>query len=130
MSKPVILDACCGGRMFWIDKKNPKVLFCDIRQEPRGHIKHEINHEVRPDILSDFTNMSFRNNSFKMVVFDPPHLYKAGTTGIIGKKYGVLDKNNWKEVIKKGFAECWRVLDVYGTLIFKWNVRDIPLKGY
>lgn len=28
-----ILDACCGSRMFWFDKKNPNVLFMDKRTE-------------------------------------------------------------------------------------------------
>lgn len=29
----IILDACCGSRMFWFDKKNPLTLFVDIRDE-------------------------------------------------------------------------------------------------
>lgn len=33
MSKKIILDACCGSRMFWFDKKNPNVLFIDNRSE-------------------------------------------------------------------------------------------------
>lgn len=28
-----ILDPCCGGRMFYFDKENEDVLFCDIRAE-------------------------------------------------------------------------------------------------
>jgi hypothetical protein len=24
-----ILDPCCGGKMFWFNKNNPHVLFCD-----------------------------------------------------------------------------------------------------
>jgi hypothetical protein len=31
VSKP-ILDVCCGGKMFWFDKNNPNVEFCDIRE--------------------------------------------------------------------------------------------------
>ena len=27
----IILDACCGSRMFWFDKENPLTLFADIR---------------------------------------------------------------------------------------------------
>lgn len=27
-----ILDPCCGGRMFYFDKQNPHVLFCDNRE--------------------------------------------------------------------------------------------------
>ena len=29
----IILDACCGSRMFWFDKENPLALFADIRDE-------------------------------------------------------------------------------------------------
>ena len=31
MSK-LILDACCGSRMFWFDKANPNVEFVDCRE--------------------------------------------------------------------------------------------------
>ncbi|MDC9607382.1 SAM-dependent methyltransferase, partial [Xenorhabdus griffiniae] len=24
---------CCGSRMFWFDRNNPNVIFCDIRRE-------------------------------------------------------------------------------------------------
>ena len=43
------------------------------------------------------------------------------------KKYGKLPPN-WKEYLRDGFAECWRVLRPYGTLIFKWCEYDIPTK--
>lgn len=29
----IILDACCGSRMFWFDKYNPLALFVDKRSE-------------------------------------------------------------------------------------------------
>jgi len=35
-------------------------------------------------------------------------------------KFGKLE-DGWEDMIKKGFDECMRVLDEYGTLIFKWN---------
>lgn len=44
------------------------------------------------------------------------------------KKYGVLDKETWREDLTKGFAECFRVLKVNGTLVFKWNETSIMLK--
>ena len=34
----------------------------------------------------------------------------------------------WKDMIKKGFQECFRVLKPNGTLIFKWNECRIPIK--
>lgn len=30
-----ILDVCCGSKMFWFDKENPNVEFCDIRTMDR-----------------------------------------------------------------------------------------------
>lgn len=27
-----VLDACCGSKMFWFEKDNPDVEFCDIRK--------------------------------------------------------------------------------------------------
>ena len=35
--------------------------------------------EVKPDVIGDFTNMKFEDNSFSMVVFDPPHLKYTGS---------------------------------------------------
>ena len=29
---PAVLDACCGGRMFWWNKENPDALFMDCRE--------------------------------------------------------------------------------------------------
>lgn len=121
-----ILDVCCGSRMFWFDKKNPNVEFCDIRKE--SHILCDGRKlEISPDTIADFRNIPFRNNSFHIVVFDPPHLLKLGKTSWMAKKYGILNEG-WREDIKKGFDECMRVLKKNGTLIFKWNERDIPLK--
>ena len=124
-----ILDACCGSRMFWFDKKNPNVLFVDKRMETT-----EVNDKssrtgkriisVIPDMIADFTNMPFRDKSFLMVVFDPPHLKTLGETSWMAKKYGKLP-GNWKEVIKLGFSECMRVLKPGGSLIFKWNETQI-----
>jgi len=112
--------------MFWFDKTNPLVEFCDIRSE--SHILCDGRKlEVKPDTLHDFRKMSFADNSFKLVVFDPPHLVKLGKNSWMAKKYGVLSEN-WQQDIAAGFAECWRVLEKDGILVFKWNERDVPIK--
>jgi ubiquinone/menaquinone biosynthesis C-methylase UbiE len=124
-----ILDACCGSRMFWFDKKNPNVLFMDKRKEiltAKDRDKIRVI-EVNPDIVGDFTNMPFEDESFYMVVFDPPHLNKLGETSWLCKKYGKLP-NEWQPVIRKGFEEYMRVLKPNGTLVFKWNETDISVK--
>jgi hypothetical protein len=128
LNEKVILDACCGPRMFWFTKEHPKVLYQDIREEAQGYILSRPSYEVRPDIRADFKNMPYPNKSFKMVVFDPPHLFNGGETGWQVQKYGLLNKKTWKDDIRQGFIECWRVLDDYGTLVFKWNEEQVGIR--
>lgn len=122
-----ILDACCGSRMFWFDKENKDTIFMDNRQidtklcDGRRLV-------IKPDIVADFKDMPFEDNTFYLVVFDPPHLRQAGKNSWLAKKYGTLDKQTWPQDIRQGFNECMRVLKPNGTLIFKWNEEQIKLK--
>jgi len=126
--KKVILDVCCGGKMFWFNKNHPNTIYQDIRTESKGCIPIRPNFNVSPDKIGDFRNMEFPDKSFKLVVFDPPHLLKGGKTGWQRKKYGILSKDTWKEDLLQGFSECWRVLEDYGVLIFKWNEYSIAFR--
>lgn len=122
----IILDACCGSRMFWFDKENPLTLFADIRDEEHTLCDGR-SLKIHPDIVSDFTDMPFLEESFKLVVFDPPHLLKVGKDSWLAKKYGKLPED-WPRLIKKGVDECFRVLEDYGVLIFKWNEDQITVR--
>lgn len=126
MIKKTILDACCGSKMFWFDKNNPHVLFQDIRSEELTLCDGR-QLIVEPDINADFTKMPHEDNSFKLVVFDPPHLDNVTTNAYMAKKYGSLRKGQWQSDIKEGFDECMRVLEPYGILIFKWNETRISV---
>ena len=121
-----IIDVCCGSKMFWFDKDNPFVEFMDIRDEECVLSDGQLV-IVHPNTIGDFTNMPFPDNSFKLVVFDPPHMVWAGENSNIKKRYGRLDKD-WKTELRMGFNECFRVLENYGTLIFKWNETQLKLK--
>lgn len=123
MKNKLILDACCGSRMFWFDKENPNVLFGDIRTEDHTLCDGRELH-ISPDIEMDFTDMPFPDKHFKAVFFDPPHLKSLGKNSWMAKKYGVL-LPTWEHDISAGFAECFRVLDDFGMLIFKWNEIQI-----
>jgi len=118
-----ILDACCGSKMFWFDKENPNVIFADNRElettlcDKRALI-------IKPDEIIGFRNMPYKDNTFKMVVFDPPHLIHAGEKSWLRQKYGVLPED-WPEYIRRGVDECMRVLEPFGTLVFKWNEEQI-----
>ena len=125
-----ILDACCGGRQFWFDKKNKDVLFVDNRVMKPTTVGAGKNARVRqclPDKVMDFRKLDLQSNSFQMVVFDPPHLF-LGKNSYMARSYGRLNKETWQKDIKKGFSECFRVLKKDGVLIFKWNECDILLK--
>ncbi len=125
-NKKSILDVACGSRMFWFDKDNSNAIFMDKRK-----LETELSDGrklvVNPDVIGDFRHIPFENNSFYMVVFDPPHLIHAGKNSWLAKKYGVLNADTWRTDLKQGFDECMRVLKPHGTLIFKWNVEQIPM---
>ncbi|WP_299116970.1 class I SAM-dependent methyltransferase [uncultured Winogradskyella sp.] len=122
----LILDACCGSKMFWFDKNNQDVLFIDKRFETLSAKDRDKTRiiEVKPDVVADFTDLPISDKTFYMVVFDPPHLKTLGKTSWMAKKYGKLE-GNWKEMLAKGFDECMRVLKPNGTLIFKWNESEV-----
>jgi hypothetical protein len=128
MAEKTILDVCCGSRMFWFDKSDERVIFCDKRAE-----RHILNYDcgdydinVSPNVLSNFTALPFPSNHFQVVVFDPPHLNKIGKNSWTYKKYGALE-SEWRFMLRDGFAECFRVLAPAGTLIFKWSSVQIPI---
>ena len=121
-----VLDPACGGRMFWFDKSDDRVLFGDVRDES-WELCDGRRFDVRPDMLMDYRDLPFPDETFRMVVLDPPHLRNAGDTSYMVQKYGCFDQETWKTDIKTMFDECFRVLKTYGTLIFKWNETQIPV---
>ena len=128
-----VLDACCGGRMMWFNKDDERCLYADQREAELkiNHLPSQVGRaskKVQPDQVHDFRNMPYEDESFYHVVFDPPHVRNISLKSVVGFSYGSLDKETWEEDLTKGFAECFRVLKKNGTLIFKWNEVDIPLK--
>ena len=125
-----ILDACCGGKMFYFDKNDPRVLYMDCRSMSTTLCDGR-QFEVKPDVIGDFTQMEFPDESFRMVVFDPPHLKYTGAKKEAQNwqmvKYGSLPAHGWQKILRRGFSECFRVLQRGGFLIFKWNETDIKV---
>ncbi|OSI24718.1 class I SAM-dependent methyltransferase [Neisseria dumasiana] len=121
-----VLDVCCGSRMMYFDKQDDRVLFGDKRQEKHILCDGRVL-EISPDICMDFRDLPFENEIFGLVVFDPPHLMRAGDKSWLALKYGKLG-NDWQEDLRRGFSECFRVLRAGGVLIFKWNEDQIKVK--
>jgi len=111
--------------MIWFDKENPDVVYMDNRELTDILCDGRVLN-INPDVVADFRDMPFEDNTFYLVVFDPPHLIKAGKNSWLAKKYGVLSQN-WKQDIAQGFRECMRVLKPNGILIFKWNEEQVKL---
>lgn len=126
-----ILDVTCGSRTIWFDKNHPAAIYADKRVEElygvwkSGNDQSEKPCIIAPDIQCDFTDLPFDDNSFALVVWDPPHLRQVGKNAWLAKKYGRLD-NNWPKMLHDGFKECMRVLRPDGVLIFKWAETQIP----
>lgn len=119
-----ILDVTCGSRSIWFDKNHPAAVYCDKRNTEQIIDKNGRTCIVNPDVVCDFTDLPFADNSFALVVFDPPHLIRANNTAWLVKKYGKLD-DNWPQMLRDGFVECMRVLKPDGVLVFKWSQHDI-----
>lgn len=113
--------------MFWFDKHHPDALYIDTRVLPAETLSNGQRFEIAPDVVMDFRHLPLRASSFSLVVFDPPHLRSNGESGWMAKKYGRLSRTTWRDDLRAGFRECFRVLKPSGVLIFKWNEHDIPL---
>lgn len=119
-----ILDACCGGRMWWWDKDHPLAVYIDRREVPTGTITQKPLWKVAPDVLADFRALPFDSDWFRLIVFDPPHQVRSRAgTGINAVQYGSWEPGERDDALRLGFAECWRVLAPGGTLVFKWAGR-------
>lgn len=133
MSEKFILDATCGSRSIWFDKKQQNTIYMDARQEEHySKWKSTKGDSVRscivsPDVVADFTDMPFEDERFDLVVFDPPHLVKIAENAWTKKKYGKLPEQ-WQDLIHDGFWECMRVLRTRGTLVFKWSETQISTR--
>jgi len=128
-----VLDPCCGTRAFWFDKTDERVVFGDIRHETvrvtdRSGGKENGSRvlKIESDSPMDFRALPFTDKSFALVVFDPPHLLNVGKTSWLYAKYGCLGKH-WRDDLRRGFAECFRVLKTDGVLIFKWAETQIKV---
>ena len=121
---PPVLDACCGKKAMWFDKQDERAVFVDKRSETVRPDKRPGRKPwvIDPDHVADFTALPFPSDTFALVVFDPPHV-SFGKTSFMAAMYGRLE-GDWRDMLRQGFAECFRVLRPEGVLVFKWNEME------
>jgi len=98
----MILDATCGKRMMWFNKFYKDCVYMDIRRE------------VGPDLVADFRMLPFPDETFDLIVFDPPHTITGH--GIFRRKFGGLQSDTIHIDLYRAAKELFRVLKPNGFL--------------
>lgn len=107
----------------WYQKNNPCVTFMDCRKGTFRY-KHYDRWVVEPDVVSEWKDMPFPDNTFDMVIFDPPHIIQKSEKGNIIAEYGKLPPESWRQMLTEGIKQCFRVLKNDGFFILKWCEND------
>lgn len=89
--------------MFYFDKHNPDVVFMDNRKFTDTLCDGRA-FEVKPDVVADFRNIPFKDDTFNLVVFDPPHLIKVGDKSWLAKSTVNLTHIHIKMIYLKGLG--------------------------
>lgn len=68
---PLVLDPCCGSRMMWFDRADPRAVFGDQRAETitvtdnsRGNTSGTRTIVIEPDTLLDFRALPYADGAF------------------------------------------------------------------
>jgi len=109
-----ILDATVNGGRFWRGSKRP-VIGLDI----------EARH--KPNLVADNTAMPFRDGSFEVVVYDPPHIPNQGRDNKkdFNKRFGLVLRSakenhyTFTHTFPPFLREAFRVLKEEGILLCK-----------
>lgn len=112
-----ILDITAGNRSTWHWKDCPYATFLDKRKEKYKVYGQTI--DINPDVIGEWNNLPFGDNTYDLVYFDPPHLFD-GNESIVAKKYTTLNPKTWKQDLRQAFDEAYRVCKPGGFLQFKW----------
>jgi hypothetical protein len=109
-----ILDATVNGGRFW-------------RGSQRPVIGLDINYRYRPDVVGDNLYMPFRDGSFDVVVYDPPHIPNQGKdrSKDFNTRFGLVLKSsaaqgyNFSHLYLPFVHESYRLLQPEGILLCK-----------
>ena len=99
----------------WIQKKYPDTIYFDLRPE------------VKPDVIGDIRHAPFADETFDLIIFDPP-FRSSGVNTKWKDIYGIFDTADILNLIIEGLPEMKRILKKDGILNMKWSPHSISLK--
>jgi hypothetical protein len=119
----MILDACCGSKMMYKglhrNFSQDEIVFIDIRKGIYPLNKwHVPPVNIWPDIVADLKHLPFRDKTFSLILFDPPH-GSFGVEAYFGAKYGGLKPNEYVTLLVWANIEFARVLTDDGYVFAK-----------
>jgi hypothetical protein len=107
----MILDLSSGRRAVWWEKSWPDAIYIDIRPA------------MKPDVVCDSRMLPFRDKSFSLIIFDPPHECVSGNSGA---RYGHYPREYIRELVRETAKEAHRVAKDDAFMAFKWNTHAYP----
>ena len=122
----MILDVCCSAEKIYHGRQSilndAEFITMDIR---KGDFSYQVgtantptNVIVNPKVLADMQYIPFRDNSFDIIICDPPFMdFSLTSFGI--KAWGSWTQQESISIMKLANAEFSRVLDPNGTIILK-----------
>lgn len=128
-------DAELLERMLSFYPKKPPVDILDAtvnkgriwKGSTRTIVGMDIDHAHKPDIVADNTNMPCEDESFDVIVYDPPHIPNVGRDGLkdFQERFGLIVKSpiengyNLTHTFPPFLKEAFRVLRKNGILFCK-----------
>ncbi len=111
---PIILDCTYGKGTFWKGFERGTLFGSDLISKaliPMGWW---------PVVVADFRSLPFRNRTFDVVVFDPPHLTDGGKGSLYSERYETGEKaKNISYLFPPFLREAKRVLRPNGIVLAK-----------
>ncbi len=108
-----ILDLSAGQSAVWFGDRPSGVVAVDRRH-------------CTANVLADTRALPFRDDSFDLAVFDPPHT-NCGPNGQMSARYGHSTMAEIRNLILETGREAARCRRAGGLLALKWSDRDIAL---
>lgn len=110
-----ILDLSAGKRAVWFNRIHPDTIYVDIRPE------------VSPTLIADTRMLPFPDDTFNLIVFDPPHVVH-GKNSAMAQAYGAFPAEEIRDTVTRSSIEAFRVSTPSALMAFKWNTHDVKLQ--